>query len=459
MSSVGSISALGRRYLNGELKQKPLSGDICLSSQKDVPRLEAFSDIDRKRHQKMGLDVLRAGRVAFAVLAAGASSRMSLNDLPPTVVEMLKRSGKTDLPLSKALVPVAERAGRVYNFLDLFLLNCRRYLEQSAARGKTVIFVSEMNAAEIRRHMIGCDRQGLRPEDVWDFVQPIEPQMVATVEDVIKAESNFQADAFTAARSFSDRYAGCELPQRKPAGHGEFLHQLVASGTLARLLDEGVDYISVRNIDNTVALLDNCWGEALGWMISQDAGILLEVSERPAGQQGGALIRADGGWRIAEDPSFRGTVWHAKDSFYMNNAVAIIALTYLLRIYQTTSEEVIGGDSDLWYQIADRGRHQFPTLVDAKPVVLEDGQVVGAVIPETNMWESTGVAEGQVVTALAVDSDRNAGDLLPLDPDEQRRRAERVRFSPTKNWSDYNDDRKQLIASYVASRIVDGMLV
>ncbi|MEO1972978.1 MAG: hypothetical protein ABGX07_15570, partial [Pirellulaceae bacterium] len=101
---------------------------------------------------------------------------------------------------------------------------------------------------------------------------------------------------------------------------------------------------------------------------------------------------------------------------------------------------------------------KFPMLIEAKPVVLDDGQVVGAVIPETNMWESTGVGNDLIVTALAVDSDRNAGDLFSLDATEQQRIAERVRFSPTKNWSDYSDERKQLIARYIASRIVDGTL-
>jgi hypothetical protein len=233
---------------------------------------------------------------------------------------------------------------------------------------------------------------------------------------------------------------------------------MVASGTLARLLDDGVEFISVRNIDNTAAVLDDNWSEALGWMISQESDILLEVSQRPEGQQGGALIRANGDWRIAEDPSFDGTEWKAKDSFYMNNAVAIIALKYLLKIYNTTAEEVLSGDTELWSEIADRGQRKFPMLIEAKPVVLDDGQVVGAVIPETNMWESTGVGNNLIVTALAVDSDRNAGDLFSLDATEQQRIAERVRFSPTKNWSDYSDERKQLIARYIASRIVDGTL-
>lgn len=458
MSTVGSISELGQRYLNGELRQQALSGDIRLSAQEDVPRVSDFSANERNELHELGLAALSSGRVGFGVLAAGASSRMNLRDLPADVAEMLKQTGKDDLPLSKALVPVIAHSGETYNYLDLFLLNCRRFLEQVNASAKTVIFVSEKNGPEIREHLEGCQNQGLNTDDVWDFVQPMEPQIVASSADVAKAESNFTADDFEGVKAFSEKHAGCELPHGKPAGHGEFLHQLVASGTLARLLDAGVTHVSVRNIDNVAAVIDDHWTTALGWMISKDADILLEVSQRPEGQKGGALIQSEGAWRIAEDPSFRGTQWNAKDSYYMNNAVAILSLRYLLKIYQTSASEITQADASQWLEITDRGRRLFPTLVDAKPLTLEDDQVVGAVIPETNMWESTGVIDGLVVAAVAVDSDRDAGDLFSQEAAEQQARAERVRFSPTKNWDDYKDERKQLISATIAMRIIAGKL-
>jgi len=459
MSTVGSISELGQRYLDGELRQEALRGDIRLSSKEDVPRLADFPDSERNGIRELGLRALADGRVGFGVLPAGASSRMNLQDLPADVAALLELSGKDDLPLSKALVPVIAHGGKAYNYLDLFLVNCRRFLEQAGAKAKTVIFVSEKNGPEIREHLDSCQNQGLDSDDVWDFVQPMEPQIVASSEDVEKSESNFPADVFEGVKDFSEKHAGCEIPHGKPAGHGEFLHQLVASGTLARLLETGVTHVSVRNIDNVAALIDGNWVDALGWMISNDADILLEVSQRPDGQKGGALIQRDGAWRIAEDPSFRGTSWNAKDSYYMNNAVAILSLRYLLKIYQTTRDEVVEGDTKQWQEIADRGRRLFPTLVDAKPLTLDAGQVVGAVIPETNMWESTGVTEGLIVAAIAVDSDRDTGEILALDSEEQTRRAERVRFSPTKNWDDYNDARKQLISTTIATRIIAGKLL
>ena len=192
MSTVGSISELGQRYLDGELRQQALSGDIRLSAQEDVPRVSDFSANERNELRELGLAALSSGRVGFGVLAAGASSRMNLRDLPADVAQMLKQTGKDDLPLSKALVPVIAHSGETYNYLDLFLLNCRRFLEQVNASAKTVIFVSEKNGPEIREHLEGCQNQGLNTDDVWDFVQPIEPQIVASSADVAKAESNLR---------------------------------------------------------------------------------------------------------------------------------------------------------------------------------------------------------------------------------------------------------------------------
>ena len=102
----------------------------------------------------------------------------------------------------------------------------------------------------------------------------------------------------------------------------------------------------MRNIDNAAAALDHAWLLALGYLIESDGQMLVEVSQRPVGQKGGALIKQNGSWRIAEDPSFSGTSFRATDSFYINNAVAILRLDYLLGIYETTSEEVLAAERD-----------------------------------------------------------------------------------------------------------------
>ena len=462
---VGAISELGKRYLAGKLRQHQLVGNIELSRREDVTYVEDFPADQRKQASKLGRQTLRARKVAFGVLAAGASSRMDLQQLPPQVAEMLKASGQTELPSSKALVPVMEVKGEPLNYLDLFLINVVRFQQQLGTENHVLVFVSEQNRAEIFEHLQRVEYRGLTPERLLTFVQPLAPQIVATEADARRFERNFAEVNFAEVREFSSRYAGHDLPQKKPAGHGEFLHQLVASGMLGELLERGIQYVSVRNIDNLAALLDDVWIAALGHMIGTKAQMLVEVSQRPLGQKGGALIRQDGAWRLAEDPSFPGTGHQATDSYFMNNAAAILRLDYLYPIYDTDRDEILAlhrsEDSEAAENlaaIADQGRSKFPTIVEAKPVTF-DGRAVGAVTPETNMWESTGVVKNLRIEPLAVHSDRDAGEeLLDLAPELQRELACRVRFSPTKNWADYQDPRKQCIAEHLCQRITSGNL-
>ncbi len=462
----GPATDLGRQYLGGRLRQQRLEGEFAPSARADVPRYEDFPAQDRARWCQRGAELLEQGEVAFSVLAAGASSRMDLRSLPKAVSRMLEHSGQADLPTSKALVPVTELDGHVWNYLDLYLRNVVRFAQATRARGPAVVFVSEANGPEILDQLEATSRQGLAAERLLHFAQPLEPQIVATEADARRAARNFPEDKLDEVLEISRQHAGCELAQRKPAGHGEFLHQLVSSGTLSQLLAQGVQYISVRNIDNTAALLDRVWLTALGYLQQTDGHMLVEVSQRPVGQKGGALIRRGERWRLAEDPSFAGTKYQASDSYYINNAVAILRTDYFFPIYDTSADELLDAYRDVKQRgarlasIAQRGRAKFPTLIEAKPVTLADGRIAAAVLPETNMWESTGVDDRLRIVPFAVDSDRDAGDdLLEQSDEQQRRRALRVRFSPTKNWDDYEHPRKQLIATHLAERTLKGDLL
>jgi hypothetical protein len=464
--AVGPISELGRRYLAGELRQHQMTGEIVLSRREDAPHVEDLPTAGRREADELARAALGDGQLAFGVLAAGASSRMDLQQLPPQVAAMLRASGRTELPSSKALVPVIEIDGEPLNYLDLFLTNVFRFQEQLGVENHVLLFVSERNHKEIVEHLRKVRYRGLSPERVLLFEQPLAPQIVATESDVRRFERNFVEVDFAQVCHFSARYAGHDLPLKKPAGHGEFLHQLVASGMLGELAARGVKFISVRNIDNVAAVLDDVWNVALGHLIRSQADMLVEVSQRPHGQKGGALIRLDGAWRLAEDPSFLGTGFHATDSYYMNNAVAIMRLEYLLPIYDTSLDELQRARAlshqethDELARIADRGRQKFPTIVEAKPVNTS-GMSVGAVVPETNMWESTSVVPELQIVPFAVHSDRDVGDdLLELAPEQQIPRACRVRFSPTKSWGDYQDPIKQCIAQHLCQRILTGKLV
>lgn len=459
---IGALSDLGRDYLAGRLRQEPLRGVFRPSRRDDVTELARLDAAAKANARADGLRALRAGSVAFGVLAAGASTRMDLSTMPPRARRLLERAGRKE-PKSKALVPVVELGGEVLSFLDLFFVNVARLSAATGSSNPAVILVSEANAEEIEGEIARKRCFGLRPQSVVAFRQTLDRQIVATVEDVERAAQNFGSRAdLDAALELSRAFAGHDLEMRKPAGHGEFLHQLVSSGTLGRLLERGIRHLSIRNIDNVGARFDADWLVLLGLLIERRKRFLVEVSRRPdgpAGKGGALIVRPGGVFQLAEDPAFRGTGIDPLDSYYINDATAILEVGYLFRIYETSEAEILSAPPARLAEIAERGRRKFPPLVDVKPVRLPSGGVVGAFVRETNLWESTGVAPDLGVDAVGVPSvkDVEAGfDELP--PNEQRSRAVRVRFVATKKWEDYEGINARLVP-YLADQIVRGDLL
>ncbi len=83
-------------------------------------------------------------------------------------------------------------------------------------------------------------------------------------------------------------YEAVVLPgEEAPTGHGEFFHQMVASGRLLQYFREGVQWMTVRNIDNAAGTFDNGFLVALDYFLKNDLDFLGEVVPR-AGQKGGA---------------------------------------------------------------------------------------------------------------------------------------------------------------------------
>jgi UTP--glucose-1-phosphate uridylyltransferase len=78
-----------------------------------------------------------------------------------------------------------------------------------------------------------------------------------------------------------------------PPGHGEFYSALRSSGTLAALLEGGIEYLFVSNADNLGATLSL---EILGYMAEKDLPFIMEVAERTANdRKGGHLALASDG--------------------------------------------------------------------------------------------------------------------------------------------------------------------
>jgi hypothetical protein len=456
---IGARGALGEAYLGGRLAQARLRGEFRPSRREDVAEIEALGAEEREAAIAAGLGVLRSGEVAYGVLAAGASTRMNLAEVPPEARRLLERVGRAELK-SKALVPVVEVGGRVLSFLDLFLANVERLSAETGTACPVVVLVSETNGEEIERHVARASK--IPADDVMTFRQSLDAQIVATVADIERAHKNFASEGdLASALALSKEFAGCDLAVRKPGGHGEFLHQLISSGTLGRLLRRGVRYVSIRNIDNIGGLLDHRWLMILGQMVSSDRNFVVEVSRRPdgpAGKGGALILRPDGEFEIAEDPAFAGTGVDPRDSYYVNDATALLKVDYLYRIYETSAEEILAAAPRALAEIAERGRRKFPALIDVKPVPLSNGAVAGAFVRETNLWESTGVERGLGVGAAAVFSVKDIEEsFAQASASEQRRLALRVRFAAAKKWEDYAGINAAL-APHLARRVLEGPL-
>ncbi|MGH7900036.1 MAG: UTP--glucose-1-phosphate uridylyltransferase, partial [Candidatus Binatia bacterium] len=317
---IGGRSALGEAYLAGRLAQAPLRGDFRLSRREDVRGVEEIRGPELRAAIDRGLAALRDGSVAFGILAAGASTRMDLTAMPGAARRLLERAGRREIR-SKALVPVVEHGGVVLTFLDLFLVNVERFSSETASRCPMLALVSETNAEEIEAYIRAAGR--IAPERVVTFRQTLDRQIIATAADVERARKNFASAAdVESALELSRAYAGFDLDVPKPAGHGEFLHQLISSGTLGGLLERGIRFVSLRNIDNIGAVLDESWLAILGRLIESGESFVVEVSRRPdgpAGKGGALIVRPNGEFQLAEDPSFAGTGRDPRDSYYINN--------------------------------------------------------------------------------------------------------------------------------------------
>ena len=76
---------------------------------------------------------------------------------------------------------------------------------------------------------------------------------------------------------------------KAPPGHGELLTLLYESGKLQNLINQGIHYLFVSNIDNTKATLDL---NILNYCITETPSVLMEVVEKsPTDQKGGILTK------------------------------------------------------------------------------------------------------------------------------------------------------------------------
>jgi UTP--glucose-1-phosphate uridylyltransferase len=84
-------------------------------------------------------------------------------------------------------------------------------------------------------------------------------------------------------------------------GHGDFVHSIRRSGTLAALRDRGVRYVLLSNVDNLGARVDP---RVVGEHVVRGRPMTAEVTRKNAGDAGGAPALVDGRPMMLEGPRF-----------------------------------------------------------------------------------------------------------------------------------------------------------
>ncbi len=170
--------------------------------------------------------------------------------------------------------------GRVKGVVDA--LPARSFLALQASRLRAagaplLVMNSHATDAATRAHLAAHDSFGL---DVRCFVQSANPRL--------NPDGSLYRDA-----------AGAISPYGP--GHGDLLPSLRRSGALRRLIDEGVEYLLMANVDNLGASLDPA---LLGRFAASGAEMMVECAPKNPGDKGGAPAAVDGRVKILEGFAF-----------------------------------------------------------------------------------------------------------------------------------------------------------
>ncbi len=487
--------AAGIRFWEGLDKTTVIKGDYWALQEKDVSDLDSISASEGKELESIGANTLRNGQIAVMGLWAGASSRMNTHEAPAEIKKIVK--GK-ELG-SKAVVPIGQYNGDVITYADIAAFNLKRLFDQIDAAAKKAGIVSNVtnnvvgfmtNDAYQSEHdamFIAHQNYGMK-NPIHSFRQRLGPIFQARPIDVEKyfGEENKQTFKNEEERSAwrqkkeralkiagesslridsrGDESAVIVPEDRQPLGHGEFLMQLIESGEIIRLIDQGIRFVSIRNVDNYAAKYDSMWLRTIGYAVKNNLDFLIENSLRVPGQKGGVGVGTPNGHVIGEDPILNADIDKTTDrpkvpstsGKWMNNAVGIASIPYILQFFKQEGQsdaelidELRNANAEQRAAIADRGRKLLPKIYDVKPGKSSDEKYKGGLTSkgETNLWTST-IVSGKD-KKIAVVGVRGIGhfDLNAFKAATAEQKIEmlrRVRFMATKQWDVPESSRVKL---------------
>ena len=239
-ATLGEGDAEARRDARNRVAsaRAPEPGEILEAPRRDDDALRA-----------RGLEALRAGKLAFCVMAGGMATRMG--------------------GVVKALVEVDGGA----TFLDVRLRENERASERAGRPVPLWIMTSDATDGPIRAAL----RERRAPEHVRTFVQDLSLRLTETGELFVDASGR---------------------PSTYAPGHGDLPDALVRSGLLAEHVAAGGEDVWITNVDNLGATLDDA---LLGFFLASGKELMVEVTDKVEGDRGGIPVWASDRLQVLEE--------------------------------------------------------------------------------------------------------------------------------------------------------------
>jgi UTP--glucose-1-phosphate uridylyltransferase len=222
-----------------------LSGSVEPPRATDIENEPRSADPSYAAYEKVGLDAIRAGKVALCVLAGGMATRMG--------------------GVVKALVEALPGQ----RFLDL------RLAENDRLPGDVPLWLMTSDATD------GPIREALDAREVT--------KRVAAFRQCVSLRLTTDGRLFKDASGAPSIYA---------TGHGDLPEALKTSGLLDAFLARGGETVWIANLDNLGATVD---AAILGWHLAHKGPLSVEVVDKVGSDKGGGPVLWNGKRIICEE--------------------------------------------------------------------------------------------------------------------------------------------------------------
>ena len=217
-----------------------VTGEVAAPREDELLRTPEPGSPEEARLAAIGDAVLRAGEVAFCVMAGGMATRMG--GVVKALVEALP--GKT--------------------FLELRLAENRSASERAGHAVPLWLMVSEATEGPTREALAKANA----PAHVQTFLQ--DASLRLTPEGRLFREENGEPSVYS-------------------TGHGDTIDALRRSGLLRAFAERGGKYVWIANLDNLGATIDLA---LLGLFLESRRDVMVEVAEKEKGDKGGIPVHA-----------------------------------------------------------------------------------------------------------------------------------------------------------------------